>query len=231
MGHPDWQTYANWRSAPIIDDFEMFPPGTTSRGPFSLNNYQSLLMVVNTAADSCSINFRFFSDTTLANLVDTYQMSLALGTLQKAVLPVAGNVVFIDVQNLSGVTQNIGFVLTPVNIPVSTPVYYGPTNVISQLNTNLLASTTVDFQLPFTQPGLAHLFFNPRDNAGKLNFAVYAGSPGARGSVVYSNNGPIAGDQRLVALSDRPYFLEVINTDAAAAHRFDAVLIPAWAQG
>lgn len=231
MGHPDWQTYPNWRGLPLIQENTVFPNGPTERGPFSVNNYQSALINVESSPDNMQMILQLFTDDTLSVLVDQITITFSAGLKVNCLIPLAASTLLVTIQNTSGGGAALDYTITPVNIPADKPRFYGIVNVISSTATSLPASTTANLLLPYMQPGLAHLFLNPHDATGKLNFSVFAGSPTARGGIVYSNNGPTVPDQRLIALSDRAYMIQVVNTDGAAAHVFDAVLIPASGSG
>lgn len=226
MGHPDWQTYPNWRGVPLVYTNQAFPVGNTSFGLFAVQNYQSVLVEVGISSDQCSILFEFWADQAKTQIVDNYNLILNAGTLVKLILPVPANFMDVIVRNTSANPESLLISVTPVNIPASRPMFFGNTNVISQSNVNLAANGVDTFQLPFIQPGLAHWFVNPHDATGKLTFALFAGSATQQGGQVYRTDAPTAPDQRLIGLSDRAYFIQVTNNDGAAAHVFDVVLIP-----
>lgn len=226
MGHPDWQTYPNWRGVPLIQENAIFPVGFTNRGPFSLNNYQSVLINVVTPPDNMLLFVQFFTDTTLATLVEELSITFGDSVNVNVIFPAVANALRIRIDNNGGAGAILQYAATPVNIPVSRPTFFATKNEVNVVNTAVPASSNAFFQLPFIQPGLAHLWLNPRDASGKLNFLVRSGSPTVVGPPIFVINGPVAFDQRLIGLTDRPYLLEVSNTDGAAAHSFDASLIP-----
>lgn len=226
MGHPDWQTYPNWRGAPFVKESVIFPMGGTVRGPFAVNNYQSIHVTAFCPADNMQLILRTFTDPTLTVQVEEIDITFNAGLTVNAIIPLSANTLSVVIENTGLAGADLDYSITPVNIPVAKPTFYGVVNVISVNNDALAAGGTANFSLPYMEPGLAHLFLNPHDATGKLNFSVFAGSPTATGGLVYRNIGPTVSDQRLIALADRAYFIQVVNTDGAGPHTFDAALIP-----
>lgn len=223
-GHPDYQAYANWRGSVLTSGTAVYANGNTQLGPYTVPNFASIVVLASSSTDLVTVEFKFYSDASMAVLMNIIDLELSVNVKTNVTLPVYGSTFTATVQNTSGGNASVALNILPSNIATPKPAYQTVANRIAQLTISVPASTTNVYQMPYAQPGMASLYVRPADATGKLDFRVSPGSPAALHNRAFQVTAPVTETRALAAVDERPHNLLVINNDAGAAHTFDATL-------
>lgn len=227
IGTPDDQAYTNAAGGALILGVYSAPPGPSTAFSGPVGSYNGLLIYGFPVTSGVVITPTFYADSGFTQF--TGQWSAKLGSIATTQLigPVLGNYVKIVVENPGGSTVNVEFDATPVNVAVPALAYLTDQNYLSKGVTSVGVSSSVEYFLPFVQPGPAWLWFEPQDNAGKLNIVLGVDSGfTAWGGVGWRQTGPVAAVSEYLTLPDLPVTVTITNTDAASAHSFRLALVP-----
>lgn len=226
VGYPDDQAFTNATGPPIADNpaFSLVTGSPFTAAGFITNFQSARVRVVpsgTTIGATCTISY--FADATLADLLGTYTWIIAPTGGLAAIVPTLGPYVQITVSTVSAVANNTAIQLTPMTAPCASVRYLAVGNDAVALNVSIAASGNAVITTPFVAEGPGYWYFNPRDNAAKLNAVMWDLSEnGSRVSQLDQVQGAVAATNRPLMGAPRLLQLQVTNTDAAAAHSFDA---------
>lgn len=218
-GHADFQEYASWLGTPQVVPTTTFNPGTTVILTANVSNYLALMCAIFEFAGNGTLQYKFFTDASQANLVDVYQWVLAPGNTLCVNVPMQAPFVEVSIIVSAAHTAQLEGVWTPNNIPVLRPTYQGLTRHVDANAQSVAASST---NLAFPQyiiSGSTYVFFQPADSTGKLDFAIRTlDTTGAVAYELMKFTAPTGPVNQMLILPPQPTRLEVVNNDGAAAH-------------
>lgn len=225
IGHPDYQDYAQWQGATLVNETISVPPGTTVLPAMLLSNFASLWLLLNASADGIQATVDFFADAALTIPVIGYSVISTAGCIPEVLIPAYGAYAVINLINSGALATNTTIYAQPMNAAVDRPTYAAPQNFIQAALTSVPASTTVTLLLPHVRPGDVSWYFDPADATGKLTMTIDAGNlvPGAVGHFL-RKVGPVAEIDGTLDLPDIPIVMNIQNTDAAGPHSYRAAL-------
>lgn len=174
IGHPDYQTYANWRG-PIVAFLSFSIVQNIARNfQFVATNYASLHVKASLSVGTgVTISITFFTDNTLTQAAGQYQYILnANANNVDVVVPVLSNVCqlqFLTVQP-SGATCTVAADL--MNILVTKPVHQGPPLIETGFQVSIPAATTDTFVTTWVREGAGNLFIAPDTGAGQYSMSL-----------------------------------------------------------
>lgn len=219
MGHPDWQSYANWRG-PIVDI------GTkiiTSATPYAADavetNYASLLVRVGTAFNNGgTASVTFYTDSTKTQQAGSFSWQLWDCALQ-VIIPVLGNFAEFGLSTNNAGNQTFFVFIAPTNTTVDRPTYTSGFNQVEANSLVVPISSTSFFQLPDLIAGQVFLSATPSDATGKLNLKlVELDDTGTQQGVLIERRGFTVELNISTACGERILQLQISNTDGAATH-------------
>jgi len=225
MGYPDFQTPVLWRG-PILVNQTAWP--LTTVNPFSggdyVNNYNAVhIRVVPPGTNAgWQATLSFYTDSTLATFIGSYQWTGTAGQILSCSAPVLGDWVVLGVTTGVAGTQNTLIMMQAMNLPAAAVRYTAVGNAVEYVNQAVVASGSVNAQMPFVAEGPGYLYFSPRDATGKLTATVWrTGEGGGQITKIASISGPTTEQYLQFFGSNGPIVVFVNNADAAGPHSFD----------
>jgi hypothetical protein len=124
IGAADFQSYAQWRDAPMIAQFgASFPAGATFYGPFLIGNFASLAVVATAGGNAAFVQVTFSDDSAGLNAAQTITWSLAANTSMSVAIPALGTYAKVTYNN-SGAGASTGTLyMYATNLANGAPYY------------------------------------------------------------------------------------------------------------
>ncbi len=220
IGHPDWQTYANWRG-PILYNSGLTLPANGSGILFTdaVSHFASLYLEVIGITGGCILEASFGA-TAATIRSSVVQAWVVQGASQlSAMFPVLGNFVQISAVQAgsAGCTANVFAIAT--NTPVTGTIYQATGNGVAADNEAIAAGATNAHQLGWVTEGEAYVFLDPLGSAGGLNVTVWAlNQSGAHVFPIARWNGVTTILNQSFRTINYPIALEITNTAGAVQH-------------
>lgn len=225
-GHPDWQSYANWRGELFSVDSSVIPTTGQDFGFFVTTNYAAIYVDVFCASGFGEMTLTWYSDATGNNeiAVDAYPM--AADTSLTMIVPCRGNAVNIAFDVTSPGPATLSLTVLPTNTaPTHTTFFTGPT-WIADVSMSVAHSTNRSMNAVPIVGGPAYLTFVPHDATGKLTLDVWGldndGTKIVRVGNYAATTVPV---QTELILPPLPLQYIVTNTDTVSAHVYDLSII------
>lgn len=173
-GHPDDQTYANWRG-PLLSAFSTYNLKNTTPVNVAgyVTNFQSLLLSVSIAgAAGYQITASWFTDATQNILVATNTWTVSASQQIQMLTPILGNYVTLALTTTSvpGFNINVGFAPTNIAVPSTKYVNSGNINFITSFN--VPANTSSIFPLQYVSEGRMHWYASDLAGSGKIQLRI-----------------------------------------------------------
>lgn len=221
IGYPDYQTYPTWTGTPVNVVNASVSNTTPYKQDFQLGNFSALLIETAGQAFGLGVTVTYYTDSTKTAQGASLSWTLQAVTSLNVIIPNLGAYAEITLSMTQTGSQTVGLFVTPLNMPITKPVYFKPGNGIFSSNT-VAASGTQRYNLTQTTEGTIYLFFVPGDATGKLNVDVQqVDQSGANIYPAIKAVGPAAGVYLTGVAVNAPYTVVVTNTDAAGAHAFN----------
>lgn len=226
VGYPDDQAFPNSSGPPIADNpaFSLVT-GSPFTGAGFVTNFPScrVRVVPSGSAIGATCTIAYFTDATLAEQLGTFTWIIGPSGNLAAIVPNLGPYVQITVSTVSAVANNTAIQLTPLTAACASVRYIAVGTDATALNTSVALSSTAQLTTPYVLEGPGYWYFNPRDNSAKLNAVMWELSEnGSRQFQLDQVQGAVAATNRPLFGAPRLLQLQVTNTDATAAHSFDA---------
>lgn len=230
MGHPDFQSYANWRG-PIIASQTAFPlsPANPFHVETVVTNYASLFLRVTGAAFNgipALIVCMFYTDSTKAIQLDSFVWQTTFNAELSVLVPVLGNYMTLDITTTTAGPTNTRITCIPQNLaPTSCSYTPAGSEAIGQ-NVLVAASTELDAIMPVIREGRISAYV--RDTAGSAKFNINLNELDQTGAVIseFASLPLLAAPATIEALGGtNPIRLRIFNTDGAAGHTVNYRLI------
>lgn len=124
VGHPDWQTYAGWRGAPLVSGFPAtVAAGGSAYGPFAIQNWAALTLRGVAQGQDLVYQLVFSADAAGANTVQTMEWGVTNGASVSVNVPALGPYVTLNILNIHAVSTSAVVFLLPTNIAAQSPQY------------------------------------------------------------------------------------------------------------
>jgi hypothetical protein len=175
IGHPDWQSYAQWRGPNFANLNVTALAGTTATvGTFAISHFASVYLLVQNVTGGGQVNLRFgeTSSTIVANNGPSWQVFQGSSLVVTA--PALGNFVQVTIDAPGGNSFVGDVFIIPTNTPTGKVSYPTVGNLVNALNDTVNAGANKDRQLPQLAEGNAYVFFNPQGVSGKLSLLIHA---------------------------------------------------------
>lgn len=220
MGHPDWQSYAQWRG-PVFAQTNVL---VTNLNPISIGqnvtNYASTFLTVSNAGPSgVIVQISFSSDGTETDPLSPIVWNLPSGWRLTVVTPTIKNFARLLVQVQPAQTATVSVQWSPNNINPPKERYIGNSSTVSFASVSIPANTTQTFQPGVLSDGNGTYFFEDTGASAKLDVTIF--TVDQTGALLYR----LAEVPALGAIASgtwqndaQPWVVRVQNTDAAAAH-------------
>lgn len=173
-GHPDDQTYANWRG-PLLGAFATYNLKNTTPVNVAgyVTNFQSLLVSVSLAgAAGYSIAISWWTDATQNILVASNQWTVSASQQIQMLVPTLGNYVTIALTTSSVPGFNINVAFAPTNLAVPSAKYVNSGNINFQSSFSVPAGTSSIFPLQFVSEGRMHWYASDVGSSGKIQLRI-----------------------------------------------------------
>lgn len=218
-GHPDDQSYANWRGAPI---FASASTPVSNAAPIiksaTITNFASLRIRASAAGpNGMTVNVQYFTDVSLAtplggntwNVPDTMSLDV--------IDPALGDFVQVTISTPNVAAFNIALAIIPMNVGNAAPVYPYPINDVSQASVSIAASSTSVFILPFVAAGRGHYEFRDINTSTKLAFFIdQVKQDGTAGIPLVPQQAPVTQVSGDFVIDATPLCVAVTNGDTVA---------------
>lgn len=225
-GHPDWQSYANWRGMLFSVDSVTVPTTGTDFGLFVTTNFAGLYVNAVCATGFGSLILSWYADTDGAELVQVDSYPMGPDTALEVIIPARGNAVdvFFDVQSPGSAILSL--TVLPTNIAVGHTTFLTGPNWITDLNVSVAHSTAHTVNPVPIVGGPAYVSFVPHDSAAKLTLDIFGlDNDGTKLVRVANYNLPAATVQAELIVPPLPLQYVVTNTDTVSAHVYDLGII------
>lgn len=221
-GHPDWQSYANWRGMLFSEDAVTVPVTGTDFGLFVTTNFAGFYVNAVCATGNGELILTWYADTAGTEEIQVDSYPMAADTALEVIIPARGNAVdvFFDVQSVGAATLSL--TMLPTNIaPTHTTFLTGP-NYVSDLNVSVAHSVAHTVNVVPIVGGPAYLCFVPHDSAAKLTLDIFGlDNDGTKLVRVGNYNLPAVTVQQELIVPPLPLQYIVTNTDTVSAHVYD----------
>lgn len=226
-GHPDSQSIVNTNSANLLGGpGTAYPVGHTLSPVIPCASWGSLSVNFFPTAGQGQVFIRHWTDAAGTKTAGNDSWPVNSLTNLNVRSPLRANYVQLDINVTSAgpLTANaIATLQSTTADKLSFPV--GFQGVHDQSKT-LAASTSVNYNPAFIAAGRAYLFFQPQDTSGKLSCIVYeADQAGVAFGILAKLVTTAPPVSQLLEVPDTALIVQVINSDAAAAHTFDLSLV------
>lgn len=124
VGHPDFQSYAQWRGGAFIDQIALPCPGSgLAFGPFALSHYAGVSLFASCAGPRLVAQLAFSPDAAGLNVLQTVGFTIN-GTSKVTVnVPGLAPYVALNILNPGAVGTSVTLWLQPTNIPAQSPQF------------------------------------------------------------------------------------------------------------
>lgn len=225
-GHPDWQSYANWRGTLATVPATHYHTGSTVIGTFITTNYASVYVSADGTSGSGLLTLQWYADE--AATMPTEQVTFPVDgiTAFNVLTPASGNAVRVSINNDLAPDVIFAFILLPMNIPVAKTVFHVDPWDTGELNRVVGASGSVTENITQIMGGLAHLYFDPQLGSGKMSFQLFSiNEDGAQDLRLCNFTNLTVPSQQLVVLPSRPLQVVIANSDAVNGHSISWALV------
>lgn len=220
MGHPDWQSYANWRGPVYTSTNVLVTNANPISVPQNVTNYAStFLFVSNAGPNGVTAQLVFSSDSTEADQISVNGWNLPPGWRVAVQVPSLKNFARLLIQVQPAQTATVTAQWSPNNINPPKERYIGNGGTVSFESVSIPANTTTTFPSGVLSDGNGTYFFEDTTGSGKLDVVIFTldsqnnlryrlaevPSLGNTASGSFQNDG-------------QPWLVRVQNTDAAASH-------------
>lgn len=226
-GHPDDQTYANWRG-PLLGSATNVHLDSTH--PITITGYVTnfasiFLDIYNVFTKGMSVQVAFFTDATLAQLCGSETFVLLQDQNLNCFVPALGNYVRIILATTDATGASIAYTLAPSNQPAASPRYQSVTAVAANKNQSIPASTTIIVTLSELASGPGWWFvFDPGSTSKFQARLVLVNQDGTEGSILDLISTVANVYRAQFVAPQEPVGIAIQNTDTVA-HNFTYALV------
>ncbi len=221
-GHPDYQSYADWRGTIVTAQQYTVTIAVPVTVPGNITNFASLLIRCTAPVGGVSVILQFFTDSGMATQVGSMAWTVSGGALLLANVPALGNFFTVQLTTAQAGNQTVNLSILPNNLATSVTKYPKINNAVAGANVSLAAGATFTANLPQLGEGNGYAYFKPLDNTGNLDCRITELNEAGNGIFdLVSATAPLGAVTLQFMSSFRPVQLKVINKDGAAAHNLD----------
>lgn len=224
-GYPDFLNLPTWRGAPLVDQSNTYPTGTTQLFRGATASYNSAYITANPTAGQVTLQVIHLTDPADSDGLRFDQWLLTTLTHIDVNIPLLGNATEIDLIVPAAQTVTMGIAVVPSNVPVQHPDYGWVKDWQTKGTTSVPASGTVTFQFDKIRPGQVMFYFNPSDATAQLiPKIVLQNASGGVGGTLFAISPPAATTTYIVNVPDQPWMAAAVNLDGTNPHSFSAGL-------
>lgn len=227
-GHPDDQTYANWRG-PVLGAANNVHIDSTHSITVQgyVTNFSGIqVFLAPTSFNGIFLVASFFVDATLATFTGQKQWQLGKGQDMRCVMPALGNYVQLTLSTTDVAGGQVSYAFTPTNLAAPSTRYNGIVEAQAQTGLSLAANATVLVLATFLAEGPGYVYFNDDLASAKIFCALsFANPDGTEGARIFIKPVGVQQAQQTFYAPDSALLLHLQNTDGAAAHTVDYALI------
>lgn len=173
LGHPDWQSYAQWRGPTYSDRSQPIPTSSNLvLGPFVTSHYASLYLNVSGATVGTTVSVTFGAVPDNLKAFKTLSWDIRSTDTLEVLVPIVSNYVWITVAS-DGIAGRSVFVHAfPTNVAVPRVQYPSVKNLIRAVTQSVPANGSITYNLPQVMEGPASLCIDPVGTANQLTALV-----------------------------------------------------------
>jgi hypothetical protein len=175
-GRPDWQGYAQWEGAVLLDADVTVPVAgvTQSLGP--VPNFRGLELVAASPAQDVRVDLRFKTSPGSANIERAARFEVRAGNTLQTIVPIMGTTV--DLFAITDVQFDLGVLVRGSNRELLSPVYPHEQQLLMVVNETVGAGATSErfFGSPFSGWAWIWLWTNAGNYAFELHGEDYVGN-------------------------------------------------------
>lgn len=218
-----WTTSTIWRGPVLAAQTVTVPVNNqVIVGPWDVSTFSAIFVQLDTNTQGATLDVETSMDSTFGTPLDQMTWTVRQETGLRTVVPLIGNwarLVFTTPAGLSAsYTGNL--YVQPVNAEKSLVTYPAAQgdNGIFQSNLPLAVGETDTWYLPWVQPGLAHVLFDPIAGA-KMKLQIGAQNPdGTFGPLVYYQFEPAGVVNDQLVLPAEPVLVTITNDATTSVH-------------
>lgn len=220
-GHPDDQTYANWRG-PLLDAFATYHLSAAT--PVSVagyvTNFQSILLFVSLAgANGYQLSITYFTDATQNIQTGSGSWTIAVNQSVQMLTPIMGNYALIQLSTTSVAGFNVNLAFTPTNVGVPSTRYPCPSNFSFRMSFSVAAGVTLIAPFSFIAEGPGHYWASDVASSGKLQLRIsMLTALGAEAATITQVNTLTSQQDGTFIAPPLGVAVVIQNTDGAVAH-------------
>lgn len=144
-GYPDFQRYAQWFGAPLVDASAFaIGAGSHTDGPLQVNNWSSVILYVKPTGGTITATVRQTSSGILSGLVSDTVITIAAGSTVVRSVVLLGNQVSLILQG-SAPGETVDYSLVPSNTAVNTGTVSTPTIGVQHNEVLVANEAAIDF--------------------------------------------------------------------------------------
>lgn len=222
-GYPDWQTYAKWQGDAIVSTQGTMPvTGTTTYGPFSVKNYQGLLVHISGGGVNHQLYVYWYADEAGTFEVNHEVWDFSNGESMQVMIPALAPYVIIVSKFYNDATSNLSLWVAPSNVNVGAQQYQGRSygHELVQGSQAVGATSAVTDQTFNIYGGPATLVCHHAANSNWHVFVRQWDSASATWQNIVEINGVDYGRTFVgrISLPARGIQVQVSNNDSASQH-------------
>lgn len=218
IGHPDWQTYSQWRGPTFVNQsVTALANSTTVVGTFAVSHFASLVLYVKNVVGGGTISFQYSEDGTTFITGFGPSWRIWQGSAMNVTVPILGNFVRVVVSAPVANSFVGDITLVPTNVTVPRNQYQGSEMDVHASGVNIAAGGTSNFQLPAIAEGFAYARLDPLGVANQLSIIVYALSETGAGEYIVWRRDKVAAavDGQFLA-PQQSLLVQLVNADVVA---------------
>ena len=225
--YPDWQTFPTAMAGNLLTAASQnLAPGHHATPVIPVTSFASLSIVIVPTAGAAQVIVNHWSDAAGTVSADTDVFRCRVGGALVVRLPLRASYVSIDLFVTSGVNLAAATWATLLNSASERVSFPVPGQRAGVDNTVLNASATDQWRMPAINSGAATLAFLPGNTLAKLTVEVFTEDElGAQMYQLMFPVAPVNGIVQPLTLPGEITVVQVVNTDAGAAHSYGVSLV------
>jgi hypothetical protein len=222
VGHPDWQSYSNWRGDFLYQNNAPMTEGANVLGSFVTTNWATLHVELFPSDQDATIIFEWYADSAGTEDIDTDSIDVPKDQTVNVLMPCKGNLCEISVFNNGNADATMLVAIEPTNLAVNRRVYLDAPLTLGSPNQTINHGVTQFLSTGSVVSGPAYLDYVPHSTAGNVTVDVFgANSTGGLEHRIASLGKPTGEVFRQMIVPECILTVRLINGSATVNEVYD----------